>query len=181
MEGILSPGFHSKARINYDGNKVASGTYAYMDTSLTVVNGDSIRLFYRANAADDWKVIKYMTKFTASLRTGYIEIDTLKLGEYTFGNSTDTSSVAINEYSKNAVNVNVYPNPAKHKCTVEFKEELKQIHVLYIYDIEGRIMMNKEINTKTTLLDINELAKGAYFVKIERDNRTVYSQKLLID
>lgn len=181
VEGILSPGFHAKARFNYDGNKITSGTYAYMDTSLTIVNGDSIRLFYRANAADDWKVIKHMNKFTVSLRTGNIEIDTLKLGEYTFGNSTDTSTVGVKEHSKNLVNVKVYPNPAKHKCTVEFKEELKQTHVLYVCDIEGKIMLSKDINSKTTVLDIGQFAKGNYFVKIERDNQLVYSQKLLIE
>lgn len=181
VEGILSPGFHSKARFNYDGNKVTSGTYAYMDTSLTVVNGDSIRMFYRANVADDWKVVKHMTKFVASVRTGYIEIDTLKLGEYTFGNSTDTSSVGINEFSKNTINVKLYPNPAKHKCTIEFKEELNQQHTLYIYDLEGKMMMAKDITNKTTTIDIAQLAKGTYFVKIERDNKMVYSRKLLVD
>jgi aminopeptidase N len=181
VEGLLSPGFVSKIRFNYDGNKFIAGTYAYLDTLLTIVNGDSVRLFYRANAADDWKVLKNMNKFVSGLRTGFIEIDTLKLGEYTFGNSTDTSSVGIIEHTKNVVDVKVYPNPAKHKCTIEFKDELKKEYTLTLYDIEGRILLNKTINTKVTNLDIDQFVKGTYFIKIESANKLVYSRKLLID
>ena len=181
VEGILSPGFVSKIRFNYDGNKSIGGTFSYLDTLLTIVNGDSLRLFYRANAADDWKVIKNMNKFVSGTRTGFIEIDTLKLGEYAFGNSTDTSSVGILEHAKNAVDVKVYPNPAKHKCTVEFKDELKKEYTLTVFDIEGKMLLNRVINTKVTSLDISQFVKGTYFVKIESANKLVYSQKLLID
>lgn len=181
IEGILSPGFVSKIRFNYDGNKSIGGTYSYLDTLLTIVNGDSVRLFYRENAADDWKVLKNMNKFVSGLRTGFIEIDTLKLGEYTFGNSTDTSSVGIIEHIKNMVDVKVYPNPAKHKCTIEFKDEIKKEYTLSVYDIEGRILLNRTINNKLTNLDIDQFVKGTYFIKIESANKLVYSQKLLID
>ncbi|MBA2611898.1 MAG: T9SS type A sorting domain-containing protein [Bacteroidetes bacterium] len=181
VEGILSPGFYAKGGFNYDGSKVLAGSYAYMDTLLTIVNGDSVRLFYRANAADDWKVVKYMTKNITSIKAGYIEVDTLKLGEYAFGNSTDTSSVGLIENVKNNVGVNVYPNPAKHKCTVEFTQELKKEYVLSVYNIEGKILMKRAISTKVTSLDISQFIKGTYFIKIESENVLVYDRKLLID
>jgi hypothetical protein len=152
-----------------------------MDTLLTIVNGDSIRVFYRANAADDWKAVKYMSKIISGTRKGYIELDTLKLGEYTFGNSTDTSTVGLMKNISNKVDVKVYPNPAKQKFTIEFKGDLKTRHTYTIFDVEGKIIMNGDISAKTTVVDISEFTKGTYFIKIENDNSMVYSQKLLIE
>jgi hypothetical protein len=181
IEGILSPGFRAKVGFYYDGNKTIGGTYSYMDTLLTIVNGDSIRVFYRANAADDWKAVKYMSKIISGTRKGYIELDTLKLGEYTFGNSTDTSTVGLMKNISNKVDVKVYPNPAKQKFTIEFKGDLKTRHTYTIFDVEGKIIMNGDISAKTTVVDISEFTKGTYFIKIENDNSMVYSQKLLIE
>lgn len=181
IEGILSPGFRAKVGFYYDGNKTIGGTYSYMDTLLTIVNGDSIRMFYRANAADDWKAVKYMNKIISGTRTGYIELDTLKLGEYTFGNSTDTSTVGLVKNINNKVDVKVYPNPAKQKCTIEFKGDLKTKHTYTFFDVEGKIIMSGDITAKTTVVDISEFAKATYFIKIENDNSMVYSQKLLIE
>ncbi|MDP3556607.1 MAG: M1 family aminopeptidase [Bacteroidota bacterium] len=181
IEGILSPGFHAKARFNYDGNKTIGGTYSYMDTLLTIVNGDSLRLFYRADAADDWKVVKHMSKLIFGTRVGYIEVDTLKLGEYTFGNSTDTSSVGIKEIVKNSVAVNVFPNPAKQKLTIEFKEELTEEHSLNIINLEGKSILSMRIDSKKSILDLSQFAKATYLIRIEKEGQTVFSQKLILD
>lgn len=181
VEGILSPGFVSKIRFSYDGNKTVGSNYSYLDTLLTIVNADSLRLFYRANAADDWKVIKNMNKFMSGTRDGYIEIDTLKLGEYTFGNSTDTSIVGLTQHLQNSINVKVFPNPAKQKCTVEFNEDLTKEYVLSIVNIEGKVLHTQKIESKKTQLDLGQFAKGTYFIRIENEGNVVYSQKLLLD
>lgn len=181
VEGILSPGFVSKARFNYDGTKATAGTYAYMDTLLTIVNGDSVSLFYRENAADDWKLLENVTKFSSGSKTGFIEIDTLKPGEYAFGNIGDTSLIGVREELKQPLEVKVYPNPAKHKCTVEFKESPKKEYLLSVMDAEGKIILTRVLYAKSTSLEINSLSKGTYFIKLETDRKIVFSQKLLIE
>jgi aminopeptidase N len=181
IEGILSPGFRAKVGFYYDGNKTIGGTYSYMDTLLTIVNGDSIRLFYRANAADDWKVVKYMNKTISGTRNGYIELDTLKLGEYTFGNSTDTSTVGLSKNIKNSVDVKVFPNPAKQKCTIEFNNDLKGEHVLSILNIEGKKVLTMPIENKRTTIDLSQFSKGSYLIRIETEGNELFSKKLLID
>src|SRR5262249_1661801 len=60
IDGILSPGFLSKAQFNYDGTPVpaipnTSGNYTYMDTCLASSGSDSLFLLYRRDAADDWR------------------------------------------------------------------------------------------------------------------------------
>jgi hypothetical protein len=181
VEGIFSPGFVSKARFNYDGTKNTTGTYAYMDTLLTIVNGDSLNLFYRENASADWKWLENATKFASGARTGFLEIDTLKPGEYTFGNIGDTSSLGWKEERKYPVEVKVYPNPAKHKCSVEFKEVPRTEYLLSLMDAEGKIVYSRMLNAKITNLDIHSFSRGTYFIKLEKGGKIVCTQKLLIE
>lgn len=181
IEGILSPGFVSKARFNYDGNKTNSGAYSYLDTLITIVNGDSVNLFYRENAHDDWSLIQNVTKFSSGLRTGYIQVDTLKLGEYTFGNYGDSSLVGVHKNFKNKFEIKVYPNPASQTCTIVFKGGLKPECTLAVFDIEGKIVLSKTLNSKQSNLDISGLSKGAYLLKFSSEGKTLDSQKLLVE
>lgn len=180
VEGILSPGFVSKARFNYDGNKGSSGAYVYMDTLLTVINADSVNLFYRKDASDDWRLLTNVTKFPSGAKSGYIQVDTLRLGEYAFGNYGDSSMVGINQNSKKKVEVKVYPNPAKYKCTIEFKDAVRKDYTAKVFDTEGKIVISKPVTTKTLQLDLSHLAKGAYLIEITGTEMR-YSQKLLIE
>lgn len=180
VEGILSPGFVSKIRFNYDGNKTNSGPYSYMDTLLTVVNADSISLFYRVNASDDWKMLENVTKFSSGLRAGYLQVDTLKLGEYTFGNHGDLSLLGLNKNQKEKIEIKIYPNPATHIYTIELKEAAKKEYLMSLLDIEGKTVMTKTIHSKTTQIDISHLAKGTYLVRLTGGSGVV-SQKLIVE
>jgi hypothetical protein len=180
VEGIVSSGFVSKARFNYDGNKTVGGTYSYMDTLLTQVNADSINLFYRRDAHSDWELITEVTKFSTGLRSGYIQIDTLRLGEYTFGNYGDSSLVSIEKRRNNNVDIKIYPNPAGSSCTVEFKHDFKNKCTVSILDSEGKTVRMQEISSRITQLDISALAKGMYLLCFRAEGRTFYSQKLVL-
>jgi len=85
VDGILSNGFVAKLRFNFDGGKVKSGN-SYLDTSLIIVNSDSLILLYRKNASDDWKEVSHYTKMTFGAKVGNFTVDTLKFGEYVFAN-----------------------------------------------------------------------------------------------
>lgn len=183
VEGILSPGFASKIKFNFDGNKTVGTNYGYLDTLLCLVNSDSICLFYRANAADDWKIVKPFNKIINTPREGFIEIDSLKLGEYAFGNSIDTASVAIgiHENSINKISANLFPNPAKQKCTLEFDKQPENTYKICIYNNEGKLVYKEKTKEKLTILDISNLPSGIYNVNVLRRNDTVFSQKLIVD
>jgi len=182
VEGLLSPGFHSKARFSYDGNKIPGGTYSVLDTLLTIVNGDSVRLFFRANAADDWKLCMNIFKFESGAKTGFIEIDTLKLGEYTFGNSTDTTNIIfVKENFNNKVSVKIFPNPAKQSFKIAFDKTPEKTYTLNVLDMEGRLIFETRVNEKINSININDYAKGTYIIKLETGNRVVYCDKLIVE
>jgi aminopeptidase N len=100
IDGLLSSGFHSKLRLNYDGNKSTSGI-GYMDTCLILANADSLILLYRKNAADDWEEVKHYTKTKFTTKTGMFNVDTLKLGEYVFANGKSSVIIGLEEKQKN--------------------------------------------------------------------------------
>jgi len=62
--------------------------------------------------------------------------------------------------------LDLYPNPATSKISVQIPDNLGETD-LVVFDISGRIMLQKSLNfTKETDLDIGDLAKGIYLVKI---------------
>ena len=122
-----------------------------------------------------------MSKFINGTKDGNIEIDTLKLGEYAFGNSTDTSSVGFKTIVTNKIDVKVFPNPAKQKCTVEFNNEIEKDYRIKIISIEGKELFQIGVENKKTTIDLSHFAKGTYLIQIETEDRLMYTQKLLID
>jgi hypothetical protein len=180
IEGIVAPGFKSGIRFNYDGTKTTAGTYAYLDTALTVVNGDSIGLFYRPNASYDWGWVRSATKVISNAKTGYIEIDSLMFGEYTFGNVSDTTSVGIKTTVKQATGFKLFPNPAKNNFTIECDVQKGPCTVL-LMDINGRMIFQKTVTAKTTRIDLPALAHGTYMVRVTDASGRSTAQSLLIE
>lgn len=181
IEGILSNGFESKIRFNYDGTKTNGGTFSYLDTLLTAVNADNINVFYRKNAGDEWQLVQPSLRFATGTKTGFIEIDTLKLGEYTFGNIGDTTSVGWKESSIQKMELKVYPNPAKQNCIIEFKENLNANCDLLIYTMEGKLVVKKTVNASVSQLELTELSRGTYLLKLEHNGNLLHSQKLIVE
>lgn len=181
VEGILSLGFHAKIKFYYDGTKYSSGTYTYLDTLLTRVNGDSVRIFYRPSAKEDWVLVKNCIRNNGT-KVGFIELDTMKLGQYTFANSTDTAT--INFLKENKVQVAVvklYPNPAKNNFKVEFEKLPGNSCVVIVSDIQGKEISSRRVNERINYIDVSGLAKGAYIVQVEDEGRSVYTHKIILE
>lgn len=181
VEGILSPGFVTKARFNYDGTRLISGPYSYMDTLLTVVNADSLNLFYRRDAGDDWVLLKNTVRNGINVRTGYIQLDTLRLGEYTFGNYGDSSLVGLKSPSIRKLQVRIFPNPGSQVCMIEFSEDPQKEYLTTILNQEGQVMQQQVLSSRSNRTDISRLAKGSYLIQITQAGLIVYSQKFLVE
>jgi hypothetical protein len=181
VEGILSSGFLSKATFIYDGNKTLGGTNSYLDTLLTVAATDTVRLFYRANAADDWKLVKNTFSFPYSSKSGFIRTDTLKLGEYTFGVLDTSFNISVKENYKNKISVKLFPNPAKHNFKIEFPKAPDNACDLSICDLEGKVVLAQKIAEKLNQVDISVFSKGTYIVTVKSQNQMLYCDKLIVE
>ncbi len=181
IDGLLSTGFVSKLRLNYDGNKNTSG-FSYLDTCLTTLNGDSMILLYRRNAANDWKEVKHYTKFKISTRTGSFTADTLKLGEYCFANGKSTVLIGLEDNLKNNTELVVYPNPAQQFITVAVSEfKITPMQYFELIDMQGKIIQKINRVTDETKIDVSLLAKGKYLINFVSKNKVIKTESIIVD
>ncbi len=181
VDGILSPGFSSKIRLFYDGNKNTSGN-SYLDTCLTTVNGDSLILLYRKNAADDWREVSKYTKLKISAKTGFFTADTLKLGEYVFANGQSSILTDVSENQKQSVKLNLFPNPSSAILNINI-DNFKPTNSsrIDIYDLQGKIVKHIETVNSENIISISDLAKGQYILSLRDKNKKVVSKTFAVE
>lgn len=82
---------------------------------------------------------------------------------------TINSLVGINENSFGA-GFNIYPNPTSNDFTINFGEVLNN-GTITLVDVTGKVILTKNIsNVSTSIISVEELDKGTYFIKIEQNN-----------
>lgn len=187
--GILTNGFNAKIRFNFDGtpvpvNPVSAGTNIYLDSCLANINSDSLVILYRRNAGDDWREpAKYTkVKFPGPGRTGYIMVDTLKLGEYTFANRNGfVPDIGVKEQLKDNTKIKLFPNPASLMVTLQIENfNIGAADSYEIINTEGKMVFTGSINSSETKIDCSALAKGNYFVKALKNKKVVTQEKLIL-
>ncbi|MEO9534389.1 MAG: CotH kinase family protein [Crocinitomicaceae bacterium] len=93
----------------------------------------------------------------------------------TFGAQNDALSGIDNPITENEVNIQIYPNPAKENVVIKVDGILEK--EAYIYDLQGRSVLQIFLNqTGITQVDISQLAKGTYVLKIGNE----HSKKLIV-
>ena len=104
--------------------------------------------------------------------------------DITVGNADATytayfvANSAINE-ATGSVSMNIFPNPASGKVNVEVSGVNGSVNCS-VLDMSGRMVYNQTINAEqTTTIDISNLAKGAYFVRIT-NNEFSKVEKLVV-
>jgi aminopeptidase N len=181
VDGILSNGFVGKIRFNYDGNKNMTGN-SYLDTCLTVINGDSIILLYRKNAGDDWKEVTSYTKFKISGKLGFFTVDTLKFGEYVFANGASNILTEIKNKQKQTVQLKLYPNPSSTVLNVGIENyKLSENSTINVYDMQGKVVKHiSTINPENTI-SIEDLSPGQYILSLFDRNKKVATKTFVVE
>lgn len=88
-------------------------------------------------------------------------------------------SVGINSTSKSD-SYNIFPNPAHNTINIT-NSEAKKITDISLYTIDGKIIKSyntSDFNKTSIIIDINDLPKGIFFVKIT-DNSGSYNHKIV--
>jgi hypothetical protein len=177
VEGIFDAGLDAGIRFNYDGTKNTSGANAYLDTMLTAYNGDSIQLFYRADARDDWKLVTGVNKVKLTSKTGFIEAPFAWTGEYAFGNLGDTLLLGHSELAAN--DISVYPNPASKEIRVRVNHAGAAGECM-VYDAQGRLMVRRVMQSPVSAISTSDWAPGTYIVNVISGSGSVRTSKVVI-
>jgi hypothetical protein len=95
---------------------------------------------------------QYIVSVTNQNSCGYLNdsltINTVNLKEATIGN-----------YS-------LYPNPSNDFLYVDSK---KIIHSIEVYDVFGKLVISKNENSNSSMIDVKELCRGTYFIKVNQE------------
>ena len=78
-----------------------------------------------------------------------------------------------------ADNFKIYPNPAKGKLTINLPNNVNEANIT-ILDITGKQYLNKKINSQNETIDLIDIPKGIYFVRIESENESIV-KKLIVE
>ncbi len=73
------------------------------------------------------------------------------------------SSTPVVELQKSMLRV--YPNPANDKLNIDFGRPMKNA-IISIFDLQGRQLLSKIIDGETEILDIQNLNKGMYILRL---------------
>ncbi|WP_415327224.1 M28 family peptidase [Chryseobacterium sp. MMS23-Vi53] len=87
-----------------------------------------------------------------------------------------TSVLGTNEVAANSLeSVKIYPNPAKDYLNIELPKDIKNFN-LEITDLNGRLILNKENETK---INVSGFTNGAYLCTIKANDKTAV-RKIII-
>jgi len=86
------------------------------------------------------------------------------------------------EFKDDNVGVLVYPNPAKDQLTIELPILIKGTYEVRIVDALGRILISSTIDEGQGVHQLNteQLAAGAYVLRIQAPNGSVHTRKITI-
>ncbi len=104
-------------------------------------------------------------------KTGTLQIHqsinkVINLSSKTVNNNVDIKKIFV-----------IYPNPAQNFITIETDTAPGN---LYFFDINGKCVLIKNINSKNTIVAVNNLQKGIYIIKLISDSK-IYVAKMIKD
>ncbi len=163
----IPEGTEIMGRIIYDGRNNSSGMDIGLMQNLSglIFNEDSLVLLYRPDQRSLWSVYP---DFSVNVvgnptdRSGRIEFNGLRQGEYTMGWRKSATGIGENIASENGWNL--YPNPANDVLQVSWKGKGSKEGSLRLIDMQGRIAMEVPCTGNLTSVDVRSLAEGTYHV-----------------
>ena len=76
--------------------------------------------------------------------------------------------------------VKVYPNPSNGTFNISLNNGFDEHTVITVYDITGRLIVSKQMNTANETISIGNAAKGVYTIRIVTDNAVV-NKRIVIE
>ena len=67
-------------------------------------------------------------------------------------------------------NISVYPNPVNDRLYIVTEEEVEDV---VVYDIYGRHQQLSTVSCQPSVIDVENLKSGIYFVKINTDKGNI--------
>jgi len=165
-----------------DGNCYGVARWDKKNTSITLFGDDPTTIeidgfttgesiYFKLYSPETESETKLIVEFDQSLtdHDGTFRENALSAIKSMTVNSTSVSSAAFS-------NVNMYPNPAKDILHIDFG--MLSNASLQILNLQGQVMLSKQLSGQTKELDISTLPAGLYFVQLESEQHR-FCRKLI--
>lgn len=169
-----TPGISDTAQISIgftnNGADIGGGILKINDT-VDVWTQFSIPINYiMGQSPDSFNIVFSTSTLNTNVPLGSVlKIDHIYL-DYTASNNSTVSEIEKR--------VKIYPNPANQYTSIQMDFEGQAM--LFIFDSNGKRIIEKTIYNTDNQLDISGLEKGVYFVKIISSER-IFTEKLIIN
>ena len=150
------------------------------NSQLIVAGSFGSGVFYSTNNGDNWTAINTgltdLTIFDLELNENYIIAATNTQGVFRLPLSSLNLSTDISNFDDKST-VSIYPNPTANQINVNTNLEL--IGSVYnVYDNTGKSVITGKITSEKTIIGLENLVSGIYFIQVGRNNKNV--SKLII-
>lgn len=79
----------------------------------------------------------------------------------------------------NKFNLNIYPNPFTNLLTINIETDDYENLTYQLYDINGRQLLNEKITNNNTNINMSQLPKAVYYLKIMDNHKPVKAFKII--
>ncbi len=86
---------------------------------------------------------------------------------YELWSVTADAAMAVTDFNKNKFSV--YPNPASDVVNISGDSNISSVQ---IYDFSGKVLNNQTLNSKKIQLDVSNIQKGNYIIKVLSDGKS---------
>lgn len=173
------PYFHELAKLIMS-YMVTKGSLVSVDNSLTV--SPSTLTSNMDNASYQWVDCSTNLPIPSEVNQSFSPtISGSYAVEVTVGSCTELSacvdftSLVTDTFKLNTINI--YPNPTSSILTIE--HSLNDDLIFELFSIEGKKVLQKVLTEKRSKLNMSQLSKGTYFVRMTQ-NKKVFSQQIVI-
>lgn len=88
-------------------------------------------------------------------------------------------ATAISEVENPIYDLSIYPNPANNVITIlNNGNSFANNTQLFLIDVLGRKLIEQQLNNKQTLIDLQQLTAGTYFIVIDENGFDSFTHKI---
>lgn len=150
---------------------VNTATTTGIDTVIQVYSGDCTTL--TAVNCDDDSATETAIGLSRLALTGQTPGATLLIRLFGYNGSQGSYNISVFDASLgnndfDTANFTYYPNPVKNSLNLSFSKEISNVE---IFNVLGQKVSANTINATEAQIDMSNLSKGAYIVKVTSDNQ----------
>ncbi|MCG8483694.1 MAG: T9SS type A sorting domain-containing protein [Clostridia bacterium] len=87
--------------------------------------------------------------------------------------------IIIDDSTQNNLEIRAYPNPTRDFIKLNLGNyEINKLQ-FFLFDISGKLLMNKNITNKATMIPMSQYIPGIYFIKITDNKKDIKTFKII--